>query len=149
MKNLVEPQLRTLPSSISTRNESKSWADQNLRRNLVKQLVNFQFFALIRFDEIYLSFILGYWIHRDQRVQDNWAALYAQKLALQNGKPLHFAGALASPGPNDAGNTARVYDFSLKGHKEVASECQKLNIEYHLLEDDKVIFDKTRRFEVA
>ena len=79
---------------------------------------------------------VGYWIHRDQRVQDNWAALYAQKLALQNGKPLHFAGALAAPGPNDAGGTARNYDFSLKGHMEVAAECQKLNIEYHLLEGE-------------
>ena len=79
---------------------------------------------------------VGYWIHRDQRVQDNWAALYAQKLALQNGKPLHFAGALAAPGPNDAGGTARNYEFSLKGHMEVAAECQKLNIEYHLLEGE-------------
>ena len=40
---------------------------------------------------------VGYWIHRDQRVQDNWAALYAQKLALQHGKSLHFASALANP----------------------------------------------------
>ena len=29
-----------------------------------------------------------YWMSRDQRVQDNWAFLYAQKLALENKVPL-------------------------------------------------------------
>jgi len=28
-----------------------------------------------------------YWISRDQRVQDNWALLYAQKLAIEKNKP--------------------------------------------------------------
>ena len=79
---------------------------------------------------------VGYWIHRDQRVQDNWAALFAQKLALQHGKSLHFAGAISSPNPNDPGATLRHYDFSLKGHKEVARDCENLNIQYHLLEGD-------------
>ena len=32
---------------------------------------------------------IAYWMLRDQRVQDNWALLYAQQLALQRGVPLH------------------------------------------------------------
>lgn len=35
---------------------------------------------------------VGYWIHRDQRVQDNWAVLYAQKLALEHKKIVTFCG---------------------------------------------------------
>ncbi len=27
---------------------------------------------------------VAYWMSRDQRVQDNWALLYAQKIALEN-----------------------------------------------------------------
>lgn len=30
-----------------------------------------------------------YWMSRDSRVQDNWAFLFAQKLALKNEVPLH------------------------------------------------------------
>ncbi|GBO99366.1 Deoxyribodipyrimidine photo-lyase [Eumeta japonica] len=33
-----------------------------------------------------------YWMSRDSRVQDNWAFLYAQKLALKNEVPLHQRG---------------------------------------------------------
>ena len=32
---------------------------------------------------------VAYYLHRDQRLQDNWAALYAQKLALADNLPLY------------------------------------------------------------
>ena len=32
---------------------------------------------------------MAYWMSRDQRVQDNWAAIFAQKLAKENNLPLH------------------------------------------------------------
>ncbi len=96
---------------------------------------------------------VGYWIHRDQRVQDNWAALYAQKLALQHGKSLHFASALANPCPDDPGSTLRAYDFSLKGHQEVSQECQDLNIQYHFLQGDSEqnirVQDWVRDFQIG
>ncbi len=38
---------------------------------------------------------MAYWMNRDQRVQDNWAMLYAQKLALQERLPLHVVFCLA------------------------------------------------------
>ena len=32
---------------------------------------------------------VAYYLHRDQRLQDNWAALFAQKLALADNLPLY------------------------------------------------------------
>ena len=32
---------------------------------------------------------VAYYMHRDQRIQDNWAALFAQKLALEDNVPLY------------------------------------------------------------
>ena len=32
---------------------------------------------------------VAYYMHRDQRLQDNWAALFAQKLALADNLPLY------------------------------------------------------------
>ena len=32
---------------------------------------------------------VAYYMHRDQRLQDNWAALFAQKLALEDNVPLY------------------------------------------------------------
>ncbi len=90
---------------------------------------------------------VGYWIHRDQRVQDNWAALHAQKLALQNRKPLHFAAALAWPNKDqDPGSTLRHYSFSLGGHEEVAKDCQNLNIQYHMLTGAGEQFERVQRW---
>lgn len=53
-----------------------------------------------------------YWCSRDCRVQDNWAALYAQKLALKNELPLHFCFCLL---PRFLDATHRHFDFLLKG----------------------------------
>lgn len=70
-----------------------------------------------------------YWMSRDQRVQDNWALLYAQKLALKYKTGLHICFCLV---PKFLDATLRHYDFLLKGLKEVSSECQTLNIQFHL-----------------
>ncbi|XP_044525951.1 deoxyribodipyrimidine photo-lyase [Gracilinanus agilis] len=71
-----------------------------------------------------------YWMSRDQRVQDNWAFLYAQRLALKQKLPLHVCFCLA---PCFLGATIRHYDFMLRGLEEVAEECEKLHIPFHLL----------------
>lgn len=67
---------------------------------------------------------------RDQRVQDNWAVLFAQKLALKNKTPLHVIFCLTD---EFLGAILRHFAFMLKGLDEVASECKKLNINFHLL----------------
>lgn len=71
-----------------------------------------------------------YWMSRDQRVQDNWAMLYAQRLALKMEVPLHVCFCLV---PKFLDATIRHYRFILKGLEEVEKECQELGISFHLL----------------
>ncbi|XP_061099051.1 CPD photolyase isoform X2 [Conger conger] len=71
-----------------------------------------------------------YWMSRDQRVQDNWAMIYAQKLALEAHLALHVCFCLE---PEVQGATLREYHFMLKGLEEVAEECGVLGIQFHLL----------------
>ena len=81
---------------------------------------------------------VAYYMHRDQRVQDNWAMLYAQKLAMEHGLPLHVISMISVNHPNDAGATLRTIQFSLNGLEEVANQLKKLNIAFHfiLAQDD-------------
>lgn len=71
-----------------------------------------------------------YWMSRDQRVQDNWAMLYAQRLALKQQLPLHVAFCLV---PTFLAAPLRAYRFMLRGLREVEQECRQLNIVFHLL----------------
>ncbi|XP_077292998.1 deoxyribodipyrimidine photo-lyase photorepair [Arctopsyche grandis] len=72
-----------------------------------------------------------YWCSRDPRVQDNWAALYAQKLALKNNLPLHVCFCLL---PRFLDATHRHFHFLLKGLEEIDAEYAGLNVNFHLLE---------------
>ena len=67
---------------------------------------------------------------RDKRVQDNWALLYAQKIALERNVPLHVVCCVP---PSFGEMTIRHFTFMLEGLKEVAEECALLNITFHLL----------------
>ena len=82
---------------------------------------------------------LAYYMHRDQRVQDNWAMIYAQKVATEHGIPLHVIAMISSNHPKDAGATLRAMKFSLDGLQEVAMDLNLLNIAFHLIiaQDDK------------
>ncbi|XP_067309246.1 CPD photolyase [Pseudorasbora parva] len=71
-----------------------------------------------------------YWMSRDQRVQDNWALIYAQQLALAEKLPLHICFCLV---PRYLDAAYRQYAFMLKGMQEVAMECKSLDIQFHLL----------------
>ena len=70
-----------------------------------------------------------YWMWRDKRVQDNWALLYSQKMALDLNVPLHV---LVCVPDSFKEMTIRHYHFMLEGVKEVAEECDDLNISFHL-----------------
>uniref|UniRef100_A0A8D3A8L4 Deoxyribodipyrimidine photo-lyase n=1 Tax=Scophthalmus maximus TaxID=52904 RepID=A0A8D3A8L4_SCOMX len=72
-----------------------------------------------------------YWMSRDQRVQDNWALIRAQKLAVKEDLPLHVCFCLSAP--KSELSTLRHYGFMLKGLEEVAEECKALDIQFHLL----------------
>lgn len=71
-----------------------------------------------------------YWMSRNQRVEDNWALLYAQALGLRNSLPLHVVFCLAG---KFLDATFRHYKFMLDGLQEVQSDCANLNINFHLL----------------
>ena len=58
---------------------------------------------------------LAYYMHRDQRVQDNWAMIYAQKVATEHGIPLHVIAMISSSHPTAAGATLGAMKFSLDG----------------------------------
>merc|ERR1719433_15650 len=76
---------------------------------------------------------VAYWMHRDQRVQDNWGFLYAQKLALERRVPLHVATLLSSTAPTDPGATERAFSFCIGGLKEVEEECRQHNNGFHVV----------------
>lgn len=71
-----------------------------------------------------------YWMSRDQRVQDNWALIYAQKLALKRSVPLMVCFCLV---PKFLDATIRQFGFMLKGLREVEQELQKLKVPFSLL----------------
>ncbi|HEY6625697.1 MAG TPA: deoxyribodipyrimidine photo-lyase, partial [Ignavibacteriaceae bacterium] len=73
-----------------------------------------------------------YWMSRDQRVHDNWAMIYAQKLAIEMKKPLVVIFNLV---PNFLEATIRQYGFMLKGLKEVEAELARYNIAFLLMEE--------------
>uniref|UniRef100_A0A0A1XCX0 Deoxyribodipyrimidine photo-lyase n=1 Tax=Zeugodacus cucurbitae TaxID=28588 RepID=A0A0A1XCX0_ZEUCU len=70
-----------------------------------------------------------YWMSRDVRVQDNWAFLYSQRLALKLKLPLLVTFCLL---PKFLNATLRQYKFLLGGLKEVERECGELSIPLHL-----------------
>ena len=71
-----------------------------------------------------------YWMSRDQRVHDNWALLFAQKMANEKKKPLVVIFNLVSDFLEAA---IRQYGFMLKGLQEVEAELSKYNIPFFLL----------------
>ena len=71
-----------------------------------------------------------YWMSRDQRVRDNWALLFAQKLSLDKKSPLSVAFNLA---PSFLGATIRHYGFMLKGLGEVEYTLAGLNVPFFIL----------------
>jgi deoxyribodipyrimidine photo-lyase len=77
--------------------------------------------------------LVAYWMSRDQRVQDNWALLYAQELALALGQPLAVVFCLA---PTFLGATLRQYAFMLKGLRQLANDLAHLNIPFFLVTGD-------------
>ena len=71
-----------------------------------------------------------YWMSRDQRVNDNWALLFAQELALERKVSLGVVFCLA---PSFLNATSRQYGFMLKGLQEVENHLAELNIPFFLL----------------
>lgn len=71
-----------------------------------------------------------YWMNRDQRVQDNWALLYAQELAIKHKKELKVIFYLSN---EFLGATLRQYQFMIDGLTELEKELKKLNIPFSVV----------------
>jgi deoxyribodipyrimidine photo-lyase len=71
-----------------------------------------------------------YWMSRDQRVHDNWALLFAQKMALKTKASLGVAFCLA---PKFLGAAIRQYGFMLQGLSETEKNLKTKNIPFFLL----------------
>ena len=71
-----------------------------------------------------------YWMSRDQRVHDNWALLFAQKLAKERKTLLMVIFNLVQ---DFLEATIRQYGFMLKGLYQVEEELRKYNIPFYLL----------------
>jgi deoxyribodipyrimidine photo-lyase len=71
-----------------------------------------------------------YWMSRDQRVDDNWALLYAAELAVDRKVPLAVAFCLV---PTFLGATARQYEFMLEGLEFVEKRLARRKIPFFLL----------------
>lgn len=72
-----------------------------------------------------------YWMSRDQRVEDNWALLFASFLAEQKKMPLVVCFYLDSHYPDAY---YRHYDFMMRGLQEVENELLEKNINFFLLQ---------------
>jgi len=71
-----------------------------------------------------------YWMSRDQRVQDNWALLFAQQMAIEQKTPLVVVFCLV---PFFLNAAIRHYGFMLRGLQEVESTLRNKDISFHLL----------------
>lgn len=77
-----------------------------------------------------------YWMSRDQRVQDNWALLFAQETARKDRAPLSVVFCLV---PEFLNAAARQYGFLLKGLEEVEKGLSQRNIAFFLLAGEPVV----------
>lgn len=75
-----------------------------------------------------------YWMSRDQRTDDNWALLYAQRKALDAHVPLIVCFNLLTGGY--LGATRRMFGFMLRGLDGVRQACAQKGIAFRLLRGD-------------
>ncbi|CAG9864277.1 unnamed protein product [Phyllotreta striolata] len=72
-----------------------------------------------------------YWMYRDCRVQDNWAMIFAHRMATKQKLPLFVCYSIKNA--QNQYPTERHFTFLIEGLKIVQKECKKLNIAFHLL----------------
>ena len=73
-----------------------------------------------------------YWMDRDMRIQDNWALIHAQKIALERKVPLIIIYNLVV---NFLQGSYRQWDFKVRGLQEIQQTCAEKNIPFYLLID--------------
>jgi len=81
-----------------------------------------------------------YWMARDQRVNDNWAMLYADWLSKDLSLPLKVFFFLNTAVPNA---TLRRFGFMLRGLREVESSLRGKNVAFHLVREGNEISESS------
>ena len=76
---------------------------------------------------------VAYWMSRDQRVEDNWALLFARKIALEADVPVFVVFCLVD---RFLGAIRRQYEFMLKGLQEVEATLARKKIPFFFLRGD-------------
>lgn len=71
-----------------------------------------------------------YWMDRDQRVNDNWALIYAQELSIKYKSPFAVIFCLY---PEFRNLNSRQYEFMLNGLVKIDSSLKKKNIPFYIL----------------
>ncbi len=91
---------------------------------------------------------VAYWMSRDQRVEDNWALLFAQKIALEADVPVFVVFCLVD---KFLGAIRRQYEFMLKGLQEVEATLARKKIPFFFLRGDPEdeIPDFVKRYEIG
>lgn len=89
-----------------------------------------------RNDVVYAGGGVLYWMQRDQRVQDNWALLYAQEQAQKHGVPLYVVFNFV-PVYNSA--TSSLLLFLLQGLAVVEKKLEKHTIPFVVTQGDPAI----------
>ena len=89
-----------------------------------------------------------YWMSRDQRVQDNWALIYAVEIARSRKVPVAVLFALAR---DYLGATTRHYDFMFGGLRTVQADLDRYHIPFFVVSGDppKTIRTFVRKHKVA
>lgn len=85
-------------------------------------------FKLNPFD--YSNGVVVYWMSRDQRIEDNWALIFAQELACKHQQPLIIVFTLV---PNFLNASVRHFAFMLNSLEKEANHSFTLNIPFRLL----------------
>lgn len=88
---------------------------------------------------------VAYFMHRDQRLHDNWSVIYGQRIAVDNNLPFHIVAGISVKWPTDPEATRRALNFSLGGLEEVEEDCKKFGIEFHLLYEQDLITSISER----
>lgn len=76
-----------------------------------------------------------YWMSRDQRVEDNWALIYAQDLAQKHNRSLMVVFNMVT---TFLAASWRQYSFMLAGLREVEENLAALNVPFYVLVGDPV-----------
>lgn len=85
-------------------------------------------FRLNQYD--FSSGAIVYWMSRDQRIEDNWALIFAQELALRHKQPLIIVFTLVN---NFLNASVRQFAFMLKSLENESKKSYSLNIPFVLL----------------